>query len=117
MKNIDSLQYIGKEVNVIMDRPLGSRHPEFGYKYPVNYGYISDTKADDGDELDAYVLGVNHAVKIFRGRCIAVIERLNDADDKLIVVAPETNMNDEDIRRLTHFQEQYFESHILREYS
>jgi inorganic pyrophosphatase len=38
------------------------------------------------EELDAYILGVFEPLEVFRGKCIAVINRLNDNDDKLIVV-------------------------------
>ena len=30
-------QYLGKEVSIIMDRPLGSKHPRHGFVYEVNY--------------------------------------------------------------------------------
>jgi inorganic pyrophosphatase len=114
MKTIDCTQFIGKTVDVVIDRPMGSSHPRYGYTYSVNYGYVPGVIADDGDELDVYVLGVDHPVQAFRGECIAVIERRNDSDDKLIVVPDGYIMDDETIRQLTHFQEQYFDSHIVR---
>ena len=40
--------YLGKEVKVIIDRPLGSCHPKFDMIYPINYGYIPNTVAGDG---------------------------------------------------------------------
>ncbi|MEI7480142.1 MAG: inorganic diphosphatase, partial [bacterium] len=58
MKDLYS-QYLGKAVQVIMDRPLGSNHPKHGFRYEVNYGFVPDTKAPDGEEIDAYVLGVD----------------------------------------------------------
>ena len=36
-------QYLGKEVSIIMDRPLGSKHPREGFVYEVNYGYVPGT--------------------------------------------------------------------------
>ena len=33
-------QFLGKEVEIIIDRKRGSKHPEFGFVYEVNYGYI-----------------------------------------------------------------------------
>ena len=108
-------QYLGKNVDVIMDRPLGSNHPKHGFKYEVNYGFIPDTKAPDGEEIDAYVLGIDKPLEKFSGKCIAVIHRLNDNDDKLVVV-PEAyeEMADEEIKEQTHFQEQFFKSVIIR---
>lgn len=108
-------KYLGQNVNVVMDRPLGSNHPKHGFRYEVNYGFIPDTKAPDGEEVDAYVLGIDTSLDKFSGKCIAVIHRLNDDDDKLVVV-PESNegMTDDEIKRLTFFQEQYFKSIIIR---
>ncbi len=97
-----------------MDRPLGSTHPKHGFEYPVNYGFIPGTEAPDGEELDAYVLGPDEPLKTFEGRCIAIIHRLNDNDDKLIVCEDGKEFDDEKIRELTNFQEQWFESEIVR---
>ena len=109
-----SEKYLNKLVEVKMDRPLWSKHPEYGFVYPVNYGYIPNTFAPDGEELDAYILWVNHALDTFEGRCIAVIHRTNDQDDKLIVVPDWESFSDEEIKKFTDFQEQYFESVIIR---
>jgi len=107
--------YLGKIVQVTMDRPLGSNHPKHGFRYEVNYGFIPDTKAPDGEEIDAYVLGVDYPIESFEGKCIAVIHRLNDNDDKLVVISESNKeMTDDEIIKLTFFQEQYFRSIILR---
>lgn len=107
--------YIGKEVEVIVDRPIGSKHPKHDFVYEVNYGYIHGTKAPDGEELDAYVLGVERPIESFTGKCIAIIHRLNDDDDKLVVVPKSSeDMSDEEIRIATNFQEQFFHSVIIR---
>ena len=113
--SVDSRIFIGKTIGVRIDRPQGSRHPEHGFIYPVNYGYVPGVAGLDGDELDAYVLGVDVPVAYFTGRCIAVIQRTDDADDKLIVVPDGENLTEEQIRVLTAFQEQFFESIISRE--
>ena len=110
----ESYKYIGQNVKVRIDRPLNSKHPKHGFIYPVNYGYIPNTISGDGEELDCYVLGVNEPINEFEGRCIAVIHRTNDDDDKLIVVPKGKDFSDEEIRKLTNFQEQYFESEIIR---
>lgn len=74
-------------VTVIINRPMGSRHPKYKKLYYVqNYGYIPNTKAPDGDELDVYVLGVFEPIKKFTERCIAIIHRINDDDNKQVVV-------------------------------
>jgi len=106
--------FIGKVVEVEMDRPLGTRHPKHNFMYPVNYGYVPGTVSGDGEELDAYVLGVFEPLNNYIGKCIAVIHRTNDDDDKLVVVPEGKNYTDEEIRVLTEFQERFFESEILR---
>jgi inorganic pyrophosphatase len=110
---MNSLDYIGQKVDVRVDRPLGSAHPKFGFIYPVNYGFIPDTVSGDGEELDAYVLGVSAPVAEFTGECIAVLRRKNEQDDKLIVVPVSVRFSEEEIRRHIHFQEKYFESDIF----
>ncbi len=106
--------YIGKIVKVKIDRPLGSAHPNHGFIYPVNYGYIPGTISGDGEELDAYVLGEHKPLETFEGRVIAVIQRLDDNDDKLVVMADGRNYSDEQISALVEFQERWFTTKILR---
>ena len=106
--------FIGQIVEVEMDRPLGTRHPKHNFMYPVNYGYVPGTVSGDGEELDAYVLGVFEPLNSYIGKCIAVIHRTNDDDDKLVVVPEGKNYTDEEIRVLTEFQERFFESEIIR---
>lgn len=115
MEISDATTFLGKAVTVRIDRPLGSKHPKHAFTYEVNYGYVPDTLSPDGEELDAYVLGIEESLETFTGICIAVIHRTNDADDKLIVVPEEMQeISDAEIRKLTHFQEQFFESMIVR---
>jgi inorganic pyrophosphatase len=70
--------------------------------------------AGDGEELDAYVLGVEQPLDQFKGKCIAIIHRIDDNEDKLIVVPDEMTLSDDEIRRLTEFQERFFEIEIIR---
>jgi inorganic pyrophosphatase len=105
---------LGKIVTVKIDRQMGSKHPEHGFIYPVNYGYIPNTVSGDGEELDAYVLGVFEPVEEFTGKCIAINHRLNDDDDKLIVVPDDKEYSDDEIRALIEFQERFFSSVIIR---
>lgn len=111
---MDSKEFLGKKVTVKMDRPLGSKHPKHGFVYPVNYGYIPNTISGDGEELDAYVLGEHKPLDEFAGIVVAIIHRIDDDDDKLVVMAEGRNYTDDQIRALTEFQEQYFKSKILR---
>lgn len=100
---------IGKVVKVIIDRPLGSRHPEHEeIVYSVNYGYIEDFIAPDGEEQDAYVLGVKTAIKEFTGKVIAVIHRYDDVEEKWVVAPDGVNFSEEEIIQQVYFQERFF---------
>lgn len=100
---------IGKVVKVIIDRPLGSRHPDHEeIVYSVNYGYIEDFIAPDGEEQDAYVLGVNTAIKEFTGKVIAVIHRYDDVEEKWVVAPDGVNFSEEEIIQQVYFQERFF---------
>ena len=108
------VDYLGKIVEVKIDRPLGSKHPKYNFYYPINYGFVPNTISGDGEELDCYILGVAEPLNTFRGKCIAIIHRINDDDDKLVIVPEEKNFSDNEIRKLTEFQEKFFKSEIIR---
>lgn len=110
----DALTFLNKTVTVLMDRPLGAHHPTHGFLYLLNYGYIPGTLAPDGGEVDAYILGVFEPVHEFTGQCIAVIQRLDDDDDKLVVVPHGCQYTDAQIEALTEFQERFFQHRICR---
>ena len=111
---MDIAKYLGQKVDVIIDRPMSSKHPKHGFTYEVNYGYIPDTKAPDGEEIDAYVLGVEKPLKKFSGVCIAIIHRTNDEDDKLIIVKQGRTLSDGEIEKSVEFQEKWFKHKIVR---
>lgn len=111
---MDSKEYIGKIVNIKMDRPLGSKHPKHGFIYPVNYGFVPNTISGDGEELDCYLLGVFEPVEEYQGRCIAIIHRINDNDDKLVIAPVGKDYTNDAIDALVEFQERFFEHEIIR---
>ena len=112
---MNTKDFLGKEVEVVMDRPLGSKHPKHGFVYPVNYGFIPNTVSGDGEELDAYVLGEFAPLDSYKGVVKAIIHRTNDDDDKLVVMPKDKNYNDDQICALTEFQERFFDSVIIRD--
>lgn len=104
---------IGTRVTVTVDRPLGSVHPRYsGLRYAVNYGYVKDVAGGDGEDQDAYVLGVDTPVEQFCGVVIAVIERENDTEDKWVVASDGVFFTTDEIREQVLFQEKYFASKI-----
>ena len=104
---------IGKTVRVVVDRPLGSYHPKHkDIFYSVNYGYIEGIIAPDGEEQDAYVLGVDVPVKEFEGKIIAIIHREDDVEEKWVVAPENSIFTKEEIIEQVKFQEQYFKSEV-----
>ena len=106
---------IGTLVTVTVDRPMGSRHPRHpDLIYPLNYGYAEGVLGGDGEWQGAYLLGVPGPVSHFAGRVIAVIHRLNDNEDKWVVAPDGQSFKDAEILEAVRFQEQYFQSELLR---
>ena len=104
---------LGKVVKVVVDRPLGTYHPKYkDLFYSVNYGYVEGIFAADGEEQDAYILGVNEPIKEFTGKIIAVIHRFDDVEEKLVVVPPDVSLTKEEIMRQVYFQERFFKIEI-----
>ena len=111
---MDNEKYLGQTLKIKIDRPYGSKHPKHGFIYPINYGYVPNTISGDGEELDAYLLGEFKPVDEAEGKCIAIIHRTNDDDDKLVVTANGNDYSNDAIEALVEFQEQFFEHIIIR---
>lgn len=111
---MEGKEYLNKVIKVKIDRKLGSKHPKYNYIYPLNYGYVPNTISGDGEELDCYVLGVFEPISEFEGKCIALIQRMNDNDDKLIIVPKDKSYTDDAIEALIEFQERYFKHKLVR---
>ena len=107
-------EHLGELIKIKIDRPMGSKHPKHGFVYPVNYGFIPGVIGGDGEELDAYLLGVFEPVREYEGRIIAIIYREDDIEEKL-VVAPKTFTADQ-IMALVEFQERWFVSWVAHIY-
>lgn len=105
--------YLGKAVDIRIDRPIGSTHPKHpDLTYPINYGYIPNVLGGDGEELDVYLLGVDNPVKEYSARIIGIVHRHNDVEDKLVAAPEGMNFTSFEIEEAVHFQEQYYESEI-----
>ena len=100
-------------VTVKIDRPLGSYHPKHkDLYYPINYGYVEGIMAGDGEEQDAYVLGVNEPLETFTGKLIAVVHRINDNETKWVVAKENMHYTVQEIEKQVEFQEQYFDYYV-----
>ena len=102
---------MGKNVHIVVDRPIGYRHGSI--VYPINYGYLPGVIAGDGEEQDAYILGIHEPVAEFDGVVVAAVYRKNDCEDKLVVAPAESIYHQGQIAEAVRFQEQYFDSIIV----
>ena len=105
------LESMGKAVHVVVDRPIGYQHGNISY--PINYGYLPGIMAADGEEQDAYIIGVTEPVEQFSGQVIGAIHRRNDCEDKLVVAPVGAVYHQGQIAEAVHFQEQYFDSRVI----
>lgn len=106
--------YLGKTVDIIIDRPIGYVHKKENYSltYPINYGYIPGVIGGDGEELDVYLLGVDEPVTEYTAKIIGIAHRENDVEDKLIAAHTDSVFYQNEIAEAIHFQEQYYKAEI-----
>jgi inorganic pyrophosphatase len=106
--------YLGKNVTIGIDRPIGYVHHK-GEKtlvYPINYGYIPGVLGGDEEELDVFLLGVNEPVSEFTGRVIGIAYRADDVEDKLVMAPEGMDFTAAQIACAVQFQEQYYHTTI-----
>lgn len=108
-------EYLGKNVHIEIDRPIGYIHEKEKYSlhYNINYGYIPGVLGGDDEEFDVYLLGVSQPVKEYDCKIIGAIRRLDDCEDKLVACPVGSDFSKEDIAKLTHFQEQYYTTFVI----
>lgn len=106
--------YLGKTVEILMDRPLAYVHEKEKYTltYPINYGFIPDVIGGDGEELDVYLLGVDEPVSKYTAKIIGIVHRENDTEDKLVAAPEGMSFTKEEIAEQVDFQEKYYDSFI-----
>ena len=103
-------QHMGKPVHVVVDRPIGYVHGDL--VYPINYGYIPGLMAADGEEQDAYIMGVTKPLQDFDGWVVGVVRRKNDIEDKLVVAPVGRTYHQGEIAEAVDFQERFFDTRI-----
>ena len=106
--------YLGKIVEIKIDRPIGYVHKKENYNltYPINYGYIPGVIGGDGEELDVYLLGVDIPVTEYSAKIIGIAHRENDVEDKLIAAPVGFDFTKEEIEQVIRFQEQYYKTTV-----
>ena len=106
--------YLGKIVDIGIDRPIGYVHKKEKYDlvYKINYGFIPGVLGGDGEELDVYLLGVDAPVESYTCKIIGIVHRHNDIEDKLVGAPVGMKFTKEEIEAAVRFQEQYYDSEI-----
>ena len=105
--------YLGRTVDIVIDRPLGSAHPKYPKTvYKVNYGYVPNTVSGDGEPIDVYLLGVNKPVERYRGRVIGIVHRRRDREDKLVAAPVGMELHQAQIEAAVRFTEKYFHHYV-----
>lgn len=68
---------------IVIDRPKGSKHPNFDFVYALDYGYLENTRSPDGGGIDVWQGSREEAI------CDAVICTIDllkrDSEIKLLV--------------------------------
>jgi 8-oxo-dGTP pyrophosphatase MutT (NUDIX family)/inorganic pyrophosphatase len=100
-------------ITVTIDRPIGSSHPDYpSIVYSLNYGYVEGIAAEDGQQQNAYVIGVDVPLDRFTGKKIAVIKRKECLGEKWVIAPENIPFTKQQIEEMIYFQEQYFDSSV-----
>lgn len=80
---------LGRFVRVKVTAPMHSVNRRFGYEYKLNFGIVEGYNRERTAVQGAYIMGVNHPVRNFDGRVIAIIRR-HGGHGVVWVVAPKS---------------------------
>ncbi|TVP94302.1 MAG: inorganic pyrophosphatase [Acholeplasmatales bacterium] len=105
---------LGKEVDVVVDRPLGSKSPNHGTVYPLNFGFLPKYFTRE-KPIKAYVIGEFEPLESFTGYVVALVERLNKPGCKVVVAKDKDKYTKAQIEALIEFREQYHQSTVVTE--
>ncbi|MBR5437405.1 MAG: hypothetical protein IKV21_00660, partial [Clostridia bacterium] len=96
---------LGKFVKVRVTSPMHSYNSRFGFKYKLNYGIMEGCKVRKNTVQFAYIMGINHPVRNFDGRVIAVVRRHGGKGVVWVVAPKSTRYIVNDIREAIDFAE------------
>lgn len=96
---------LGKFVKVRVTSPMHSYNSRFGFKYELNYGIMEGCKTRKNTVQFAYIMGINHPVRNFDGRVIAVVRRYAGKGVVWVVAPKSTRYIVNDIREAINFAE------------
>ena len=96
---------LGKFVKVRVTSPMHSYNSRFGFKYKLNYGIIDGFKGKKNTNQSAYIMGIDHPVRNFDGRVIAIIKRHGGKGVVWVVAPKSTRFIVNDIKKAVEFAE------------
>lgn len=96
---------LGKFVKVRVTSPMNTFNKRYGYRYKLNYGIIENGKNQKNIVQGAYIMGINHPVRNFDGRVIAVIRRFGGKGQCWVVAPKSTRYIIHDIKKAIEFAE------------
>ena len=96
---------LGKMVRVKVTRPCNYLDARTNTRYIINYGIAEVQNEKRSFVLGAYILGVNHPVRVFEGKIIAVIHYKNIKKSALVVAPKNMRRIDYEIRDVLAFNE------------
>ena len=96
---------LGKFVKVRVTAPMHSYNSRFGFTYQLNYGIIEGFKGKKNSVQSAYIMGIDHPVRNFDGRVIAIVKRKGGKGIVWVVAPKSTRFIVNDIRRAIAFAE------------
>lgn len=96
---------LGKFVKVRVTSPMHSYNSRFGFKYKLNYGIMEGCKTRKNTVQFAYIMGINHPVRNFDGRVIAVVRRHGGKGIVWVVAPKSTRYIVNDIKEAINFAE------------
>ncbi len=96
---------LGKFVKVRVTSPMHSYNNRFGFKYKLNYGIMEGCKTRKNTVQSAYIMGINHPVRNFDGRVIAIVRRHGGKGVVWVVAPKSTRYIVNDIKEAIDFAE------------
>jgi inorganic pyrophosphatase len=92
---------------IIIDRPKGTRHPQYPeVVFPVDYGYLKNTVAADGNEIDVWSGTAAHRKLTAIAATVDILKK--DTEIKLIVGCTEA-----EITKIENFHNNQYMSAII----
>ena len=93
----EEMSHLAKNSSIVIDRPKNSIHPKWAdLIYPLDYGYLENTSAADGDGIDVWVGSLQN--RTLTGILCTFDINKRDAEIKLL-----TGCTQEDVDTILNF--------------